>query len=407
MGTTINNSLARMKNITLTLPIQLRTIAFVTALALLAMTVGLPAWIHQAKAGGFDTVSDVMTDTDLGLDSEHSITFTTDTELNATDIIRVTFDPTDGDYDFDFTGMLIGDVSSSTTHNIHDAAGSCGGGIDFYVTDVDTATDHIDYTVCAGDTVPAATTINLSIGVDATNFINNPATADSYVINITSMDTTELTTYDEADTRVAVIDDVTVTAAVDTIFTFSINGVAGGVTVNDDTTQTFASSTATTVPFGIIAPATPKLMAQELRVDTNALNGFSVTVFADQTLTAGNGATIDPFIDGTEVASSTVWQGPAGTLGLTDTYGHWGITSDDDVTNGLATEDWGTGEAAYRGNFIDNPVEVFYNNTPVEYTQGGIGVGSTTVAYKVEISNLQEAAKDYTATLTYIATPVF
>jgi hypothetical protein len=36
-----------------------------------------------------------------------------------------------------------------------------------------------------------------------------------------------------------------------------------------------------------------------------------------------------------------------------------------------------------------------------------MGVGSTTVAYKVEITSLQEAAKDYTATLTYIATPVF
>jgi hypothetical protein len=68
---------------------------------------------------------------------------------------------------------------------------------------------------------------------------------------------------------------------------------------------------------------------------------------------------------------------------------------------------WGVNAAWYTGDFINTPVEVFYHNTPVEYSQGGMGVGSTTVAYKVEISNLQEAAKDYQATLTYIATPVF
>jgi hypothetical protein len=36
-----------------------------------------------------------------------------------------------------------------------------------------------------------------------------------------------------------------------------------------------------------------------------------------------------------------------------------------------------------------------------------MGIGSTTVAYKVQITALQEAATDYTAQLMYIATPVF
>jgi hypothetical protein len=152
-------------------------------------------------------------------------------------------------------------------------------------------------------------------------------------------------------------------------------------------------------------------MAQELRVDTNALNGFSVTVQSDVTLTAGNGATIDEFIDNSAVASSTLWAGPTGTMGNPNTYGHWGVTSDDNYVSSTSPSKWGTGTtsgyATYQGNFTgNNPVEVFYNNAAVE-SDAGMGVGSTTVAYKVEITSLQEAAKDYTATLTYIATPVF
>jgi hypothetical protein len=144
-------------------------------------------------------------------------------------------------------------------------------------------------------------------------------------------------------------------------------------------------------------------MAQELRVSTNAINGFAVTVQADQTLTAGNGATIDTFINGTSTSTPTSWTNPTALLANNLSWGHWGLSSDDAVLAAGNT----FGDALYVGNFVGNPVEVFYYNDPVTYAQGGMGVGSTTVAYKVEISSLQEAANDYIATLTYIATPVF
>ncbi len=392
-----------MKNTTLTLPIQLRTVALVTALALLAWTIGLPAWIHQANAANVDEFSDTLSDSDLGLPSVHTLVFGLNTTIAASETLRVTFDSVG--QAFDLTALTNGDVtisavSGGTINQVASVAACSGATNEIYVSNIDTTNDYVELTVCTGDSIDAGTVTEIVVG--STNFIVNPVAEGSYVVSIGG------TMTDTGDTRVAIIDDVTVTAAVDTIFSFSINGVAGGKTVNDDVTTTFASSTATTVPFGIIAPDTPKLMAQELRVDTNALNGFSVSVFADQTLTAGNGATIDPYIDGSELEVPDTWNGPAGTLGLTDTYGHWGLTSDDDVvSSSTAPGLWGSGIANYVGNFINNPVEVFYNNTPVEFDQGGMGVGSTTVAYKVEISNLQEAAKDYTATLTYIATPVF
>jgi len=396
-----------MNAIAFAIPREYRYVAAVLLVALLAWTMGLPAWIQKAHAAGLSSISDTLTDSSPSANSEHSVTFTTNTVLTAaaSGVIRITLDPTN--QFFDFSGLTNADVSTSTTHTVHDAVGSCGGGVDFYVNSIDTSNDYVEYALCTGDTLAASTVVNFSIGAEGANDINNPATTTSYVINVRTSDSGG--TVDEADTRVAIVDTVTVTASVDTIFTFSINSVDAGVAVNDDPVATTGTSTATTVPFGTIAPggANAKLMAQELRVDTNAYNGFSVTVRADQTLTAGNGATIDEFIDGAATASTTAWTSPSGTLGSTDTYGHWGVTTDDNAVSGASTTQWGIGEAVYRGDFIGNDVEIFYNNTPVEYSQGGMGVGSTTVAYKVEITNLQEAAKDYTATLTYIATPVF
>jgi len=380
-----------------------RAIAVVTALALLAWTLGLPAWIHSAQAATFSQISDTLSDSDLGVDSAHRIQFTTTNGMTGGQNLRISFDPTTTA--FDLSSLTVNDVYVVQGATKVDAVGDCSGSAGEMYATINAET--IDFTMCAGDTVASSTTMILDVGTTTGgNLIANPATAGSYVIQIGG--DAASTAQDSGDTRVAIIDDVTVTASVDTIFTFSINAVDEGVTVNDDTdTDTTGTSTATSVPFGTVAPNTDYLMAQELRVSTNALNGFSVTVEADQTLTAGNNATIDEFIDGTGVSSSTLWTSPGGTLGNTDEYGHWGVTSDDNVVSGADPDLWGNGEAAYRGDFVQNPIEVFYNNTPVEYSQGGQGVGSTTVGYRLEITNLQEAAKDYTATLTYIATPVF
>lgn len=377
-------------------PMSYRTVAALTITALVAWTLALPAWFPKAEAANVAQMSDTLSDSDLSANSLHTIRFTTPNGMIGNQAFRIYFD--EAGSSFDFTGVTDADLLSGESG--FTAVNSCtvaAGEIDLSV-----GANYIEGTVCNGDTIASSTTIVMQIG--DVNRINNPGTAGSYIISLQRYSATPIT--DVGDTRVAIIDDVTVTATVDTIFTFSINGVAPGVTVNNDVTTTSGTSTATTVPFGVIAPNVPKLMAQELRVDTNAYNGFSVTVQSDQTLIAGNNATIDEFIDNSARSSSTVWQGPASTMGNTDTYGHWGLTSDDNVVASTTPNLWGSGQALYVGNFTNNPVEVFYHNTAVEQT-AGMGVGSTTVAYKIEVSELQEAAKDYTATLTYIATPVF
>lgn len=394
-----------MKNVALALHAPYRTIAAVTIFTLLAWTLGLPTWIHTASASNVNTFSNTLTDSDLGVKATSTLQFQLTSGVYENQTLRVTFDPDTAL--FDLTGLTNGDiaitaVSGGTITQVANAGACAGTNGQIYVSSINTTSDYVELTMCTNVGNLIATSTITRIVVGNTNRITNPNVAGSYVIRLGG------TNANLGDARIAIIDDVTVTAAVDTIFTFSINAVGANNTVNNDVTVTSGTSTATTVPFGTISPNTPRLMAQELRVDTNALNGFSVTVQSDVTLTAGNGATIDEFIDNSATASSTLWAGPTGIMGNPNTYGHWGVTSDDNVVSSTTPNKWGSGIALYQGNFTgNNPVEVFYHNAAVSSAAGGMGVGSTTVAYKVEITALQEAAKDYTATLTYIATPVF
>ncbi len=382
-------------NTAFTLPMP-RSVALVTMLALLAWAFGLPSWVSQARAANVQDFSDTITDSDINADAMHTITFTTANAMTTGQDFRIYFD--EGSDRFNFTGLVDSDLQSGEAGFTAVTPGNCSGTASEIELSVG-AGDYIVGNVCTGDTVAAGV---ITIQVGAVNFVNNPAAEDlsGFVISLQGTGATPIT--DEGDTRVYIIDDVTVTAEVNTVFEFSINPVNNGVIV-DGVDTTTGTSTATSVPFGIISPAEPaRVIAQELRVNTNAYNGFAVTVEADQTLTAGNTATIDTFIDGLDTAVSTAWQGPAGTFSQLDTYGHWGLTSDDAA---VASGDF-FNAAGYVGNFVGNPVEVFYHGTAV-VESAGQGIGTTTVAYKAEIMELQEAAKDYTATLTYVATPVF
>ena len=67
--------------------------------------------------------------------------------------------------------------------------------------------------------------------------------------------------------------------------------------LNGDAVTTSAGATATELPFGTLASGTPVVLGQALTVSTNAKNGFSVTVEADQPLQSSTGGDIDYFKD--------------------------------------------------------------------------------------------------------------
>jgi hypothetical protein len=125
-----------------------------------------------------------------------------------------------------------------------------------------------------------------------------------------------------------------------------------------------------------------------------------VTVFQDQNLTSATGADIDQFIDGAGTATPAAWQAPANTLGSENTYGHFGITSEDSSLT--AGDEFGS--ALYAGN-ISTARQVFYHNGPADGSTAH--QGRTRIGYKIQIGSLQEAGTDYSNTLTYVATPTF
>lgn len=365
-------------------------LAMVLIISTLLWATGAPLLLHKADAAQVTDISDTLYDSDLGVATRHTLRYTTASSTPAGSVIQFKFDPS-GDA-FSLTG------AAATTTNIT-ATGmtivtSCAGGTDEVIPTITTGAGNegLAFTVCAGDTIPVGAKV-ITVGVStSTPLITNPATAGSYRITMTNSGNGD---YGEA--RVAIIDDVVVTASVDTTFTFSITGMATSTVVNGETVNGTASSTY--IAFGTLTPGVPQVRAQRLNVTTNAAFGFSVTVVEDQNLTSSTGADIDLFKDGA-ASTPTAWTSPTNTLGNFDSYGHMGLTSDDSV---LSAGDY-YGTQLFGGEFA-NPTQVMYHNAPADGVTAG--VGSTTVAYKVEIGSLQEAGSDYTNTLTYVATPIF
>ncbi len=351
----------------------------------LAWSLGLPFYIGTASAASLTTISDTIVSSAPSAATNHTLVWTTPTGVATGQTILVTFDPTG--LLFTVTGLVVGDFSGATVPLVVAACTAAPG----EATLTSTA-DTFTLTMCAGDSIAAAATVTLPI---TGNRITNPAGVGSYVVRVTGTQT------DSADTRVAIINTVTMTAKVDTSLTFTISGTATSTPANG--TSTTFTTTATAIPFNTVAPGVMYTGAQQLNVATNAINGFGVTVVQNQNLTSSTGADIDLFIDGAGTAAPTAWQAPANTLGNDATYGHYGLTSADANFAGGA-DTFGTG--LYVGNFgAGTPRMVFYHDDPSDGTT--VHIGSTTVAYQLQIGTLQEAANDYNNTLTYVATPIF
>tara|TARA_B100002051_G_scaffold109346_1_gene104198 strand:- start:11307 stop:12419 length:1113 start_codon:yes stop_codon:yes gene_type:complete len=370
-------------------------------MTILFWSIGLPS-LQFVEAANVLTLSDTLSDSAPSVASNHEITFVTPSGVANGETITIDF--SDGPFVFgsvDETDIDVLDDSSNLT-----VAADCSG-----VDEVSASSTSgvLTITFCSGDgaSIPVNGTTTILIGTNATfggdtgdadAQITNPV-AGSYEIPVTAGSS------DTGETRVAIVPNVQVTASVDTRFTFTVSGVAGGQTVNvADITD--GSTSATEINFGELTDGNASTTAQDLQVETNAQNGFVVTVTADSQLVSTSGADIDGFRNGNFDTTAVAWEAPSPSLGDDDTYGHWGLTSDDPTLGSGLTDPFDAGGAGDR--FVSastTPVEVFRHNGPTDGTV--TGEGTTRVGYKVEISALQEAADDYTATLTYVATPVF
>lgn len=375
----------------------LQAIAATVVFALIMWTIGVPSF-RFAEAANVTDFSNTLSDTAPSAVSNHTIEFVAPNQIDTLDDIVITFPAAS----FDLSTIGEEDIDLLENGVVESIGGQ-------WV--VSTTSNTITIASAGVATIAAGATTTILIGLHATNDgspnsqIVNP-TAGSYEIDVETLDSSNgNAVLDSGSTRVAIVDNVTVTASVDTEFTFTVAGVVGGDSVNTADT-TGGTTTPTSIPFGELVANTASTAAQDLTVTTNAANGFVVTVTADQQLTSASGADIDGFRNGTYDSTPVAWAAPTASIGSENTYGHWGITSDDPTIGVGLTDDFDAGGAG--GLFVSastTPVEVFRHDGPTDGST--TGQGTTRVGYKVEISALQEAANDYTATLTYVATPVF
>ncbi len=367
-------------------------LAITLMIATVLWATGLPLVLRSAQAAQLTLVSDTLSDSNLSALSRHVIAFTSASGATAGQTIKIQFDPATSLFTQAFSTATSTDITATGMTVVNDVGACPGSGSSVYPTgNYNGGTDeNITFTVCPSNAV-AAGAKTITIGAATTNLITNPAVAASYRIVIGG------SWADAGETRVAVLQNVTVTASVDTRFTFTVSGVANATSVNGTTTST--STSATTIEFGTLAPGVPKFLAQQLAVETNARNGFVVTVQENQPLTSATGATIDLFIDGASTTVPVVWTPPSNTLDQPWTYGHLGVTSNDsDLNSGEFT---GT---KFAGN-IHTPRQVFSHTGPADGTTQDKGLAR--VGYEIQIGTLQEAGTDYTNILTYVATPTF
>lgn len=372
----------------------LQAIAVVATAAIMLWSIGLPSF-RYAEAAQVTSFSDTLSDSAPSAPANHTLAFDTPNGVQAGGIIEITFPAGFGNV----ASLDFGDVDLVVNGSPVTLAATPAGAVWGVTTSATTITLESGSGVVASSAdVVIRLGTNAVNGVTGTNQITNPVGVASYEI------TADVGSLDTGATRIAVTSPVEVTASVNTVLSFSVDGLTAGETINGTTTT--GVSTATAIPFGSLEAGTASTVAQQLTVSTNASNGFVVTVQADGQLLSSTGADIDGFANGNFTNTPTVWSSPTGAFGQENTYGHWGITTNDDSLTGGLTDTFDVGGAGNR--FVSastTPVEVFRHDGPSDGSTPSIG--QTEVGYQIQITALQEAGNDYSATLTYVATPVF
>ncbi len=374
--------------------LTLKAVAMSVGLAVFLWSTGLPTLFHFAEAASITSASDTLTNSGPSQSSVHTIGFTTPNGMSVGQIFTVEFPA-----GFSLAGLNIGDISmtvggSATTTGATAGVGTWGVATGTSFISFETPTD-------APGVVASSTALVLTIGSGAGTMITNPSATTSYAIDI-GKDTATTTMQDSGQIRIAIIDEVTVTAAIDTSLTFSVSGVGLGATVNSSPTTTVASTTNTTLPFGKLTANSSDTLAHDLTVTTNSANGYSVTVALSGTLQSSTGAEIDSFVDGLDTVIPQSWVSPSAAIANAKSYGHWGVTSDDTDAQRSDPE---FGADQWVGLATSTPTIVMGHTGPSDGTTAGIGAAR--IGYQIEISALQEAGDDYNTTLRYIVTPTF
>jgi hypothetical protein len=308
--------------------------------------------------------------------STHTFTFTTRSAV-ASGSFLITFPGTpatgDGIPDsgqFDFNSLVLGDVSAS---------GFTPGTI---VVTSSAATVSVPFS----SSIAASTAITITVG--STNKLLNPTktaasgTADIWAVRVDEKDA--IGTIDTSSVDVGTIESAVVSVTVAPSLSFSIAAVASGQTAFG-ATNTNVTTTAVSVPFGSISPATAQYAAQDLTVSTNAVSGYTITSYQDGALRKTNGTAITTF-------STT-----AADNNSNDGFGY--------ATRDISGTD---GQVAYNtsGTFYSKGFGTSGSPTTVMSNAGPVSASQSRIIYRVRVPATQ-APGDYQNVVTYIASPVY
>ncbi len=234
----------------------------------------------------------------------------------------------------------------------------------------------------------------ITILIGETNFVLNPENTGSYKFFMAGYVSDDGTgdPVEEYTADVAIMDGVTVTAMIPSSLTFSVLPVGLGEEVNSEVINT--ESQASLINFNVVEPGNKKVAAHDLRVSTNAADGFEVTLQAPAGFSAANGDLIAAF-PGTN-SSPVEWSSPA--MGH---HGFFGYTTEDETLGSspisrFAGNRWAGPSSSYQ--------EVMYHFAPVDGV--GLGEGIARIGYQIEIDDLQPAGV-YRNELIYICTATY
>lgn len=266
----------------------------------------------------------------------------------------------------------------------------------------------------AGETNPINTTGTITIG--GTNKLINPApgvshidgradsAADTYTILVRHLDSDNSTIINGDTTlgKIAVVENVRVTAVVDPTITFYIDNVGTsapgmtrcGTTLNSQADQT----TATTVSFGTLNLSSFNTLAQRFSCTTNAKSGYVVQVYENSPLTNYNTGTTIPDTDC-----------DAGTCTTTSEQ-EWDTDVGADKSEfGYSLESI-NGTTAFSHNNIFNakPFGVGSANaqTIMSASTTPSSVDQAYICYRITANNFQEAGT-YQNSINFVATATF
>lgn len=366
-------------------------IATLTAIALVLWAVGAHMFT-SAEAANLTYVKDTLSDSNPSTLSNHEFQFQSPSLIGANATITVAFP---NGFNISTSSIAVGDIDFLINNVDETVVAGAPAAAQWGFTIVG---QNFNLVSGSAESLPANATATIKIGTNAAGGVNrvtNPSATTSYEFTITANAT------NTGQTRVAIINNVLVTANVDTTLTFTVSGTSTNTTVNGSPTTTSTTTSSTALPFGTLAANVSKTLAQDLTVATNARNGYVVTVDQKQNLLSSTGADIDGFTDGTYTNTPTAWVAPTNNINNENTWGHWGLTTTDSTLLGagldFAANQWIAASTT--------PRAIMAHNGPADGTTNLIG--RATIGYQAQITALQEAGDDYSTTLTYIATPTF